>query len=88
MKKGKSKKWFDPEVENTGWDKDMDAGTRRALMLKAHGGDVLDSGKAMQMLADVSQDKETMKAALQDAKYFYSVNAGKRKLTPLYQGSI
>jgi hypothetical protein len=79
MKKLKEK-WFHPKVD-TGWDKDMLPETRRELMLKAHGGDVLASAKAMQALANVTRDNKTRYEAQQDARYFYKMH--KRAQSPI-----
>ena len=64
-------KWFEPEVKDTGWDKDDDPGRRRYLMLKAHGGDNLSSARAMQALSNVTNDKKTRIEAARDARYFF-----------------
>jgi len=50
---------------------------RRALVLKAHRGNVLASARAMQALANVTIDKVTGKAAKADANYFYKLHRRK-----------
>lgn len=71
-------KWFHPKVV-TGWRHDMPEAERRQLMLTAHKGDTLAAGRASQALANVSQDKPTMKAALSDAHYFYEQHRLERR---------
>jgi len=58
------------EIENIGWHKDMDAGVRRSLILKACGGDMALAVREMEALADVAKDKGTMREALKDVNYF------------------
>jgi hypothetical protein len=72
-KRGKAStvKWYNPEMENTGWYKDKPEKERRAMMLRAHGGDVLSSAQALQALANVSTDQKTRRRAAGDAAYFY-----------------
>lgn len=66
----KKERWFDPET-HTGWDKDFPMAKRRRLVLKAHGGDLLASGRGMQALANVSTDQKTRQEARKDALYFF-----------------
>jgi len=65
-----SERWYHPKVE-TGWEKDMPAEERRKLMLDAHGGDYLAAARALQALANVTQDRTTRARAAADARYFY-----------------
>ncbi len=58
-------------VTQTGWRKNMPTEQRRRLVLKAHKGDYLSSGRAMQQLANVSQDKRTAELAGRDARWFF-----------------
>lgn len=67
----KEEKWFDPEVTNTGWNKDDPPDRRRYLMLEAHNFNNLKTAKALQALANVTKDKETKAAAQSDADHFY-----------------
>lgn len=71
-------KFFAPKVE-TGWHKNQKPAYRRRLVLKAHRGDLLASGRAMQSLANVSQDSATARKAKQDADYFFRLNAKRNK---------
>lgn len=63
-------KWFKPST-HSGWEKGMPATERRRLVLKAHKGEPLASGRAMQALANVTTDKRTRELANADAKYFF-----------------
>lgn len=67
----KSQQWYNPKV-HTGWDKDQSAAYRRRLVLTAHKGNILASGRAMQALANVTVDKRTAQLARQDALYFFA----------------
>lgn len=64
-------KWYKPNKEGTGWHKSLSASVRRVRMLKAHKGDNLAAGRAMQSLANVTRDKRTAKLAAIDARYFF-----------------
>jgi hypothetical protein len=66
-----SKKWYEHDVEMN-WNKDMPAEERRANSLKAHGGDKLATGRALQALANVTTDNETARLAKADADYFFA----------------
>lgn len=74
MGKKNKQKWFNPVVHDTGWDKDDRPEVRRAMMLKAHGGNLLESARAMQALANINQDRATREAAAKDASYFFKEN--------------
>jgi len=65
----KRERWFEPQVE-TGWEKSQNQSVRRGKVLKAHNGDYLASGRAMQALANVTTDRETRKKARADAVHF------------------
>ena len=73
MKKEKDEKWFGPQVE-TGWKKEQPSSLRRSKVLKAHKGNYLKSGQAMQALSNVSEDRTTSEMAGADAKYFYRIH--------------
>ncbi len=66
----KSKRWYEHKVE-TGWEKGMPTMKRRRLVLRAHKGDYLASGRAMQALVNVTTDKPTRVRARSDALYFF-----------------
>jgi len=87
LKTKNKKKWFKPEVTDTGWDKDLPADTRRALMLKAHGGDELAAARAVQALSNITKDRETRKDAQADADYFYQAYREGKTLVP-YPASV
>jgi hypothetical protein len=66
-----TEKWYQHNVEMN-WHKDQPAEIRRANALKAHSGDKLATGRALQALANVTTDLETAKLAKIDADYFFS----------------
>lgn len=68
---GPQVQFFHPQVTGTGWRKDAPQEERRRDMLRAHGGDALATARALQALANVSQDPATKRAAAADAAYFY-----------------
>jgi len=80
MGRSSSSKWYktaESKSKHTGWKKSYAAKKRRALALKGHKSN-LSSGRALQALANVTQDEPTRKAAQADAKYFYKQHkAGK-----------
>ena len=41
-------------------------------MLKAHNGNVLAAGRAVQALANITRDRATKRAAQADARYFFN----------------
>jgi hypothetical protein len=65
-----TEKWFKPGI-HTGWDKDMPPEKRRALVLKAHKGNMTAAGRSMQALSNVSTDDKTREVARADALYFF-----------------
>lgn len=67
------KKWFEAG-EPLGWSKDLSVSERRKRALKSRGGDALAAGRALQALANVTQDPETKAKAQADAKYFFSLH--------------
>lgn len=67
-------KFFHPKV-HMGWHKDLAMSTRRRKALKAHKGDNLATARALQALANVTQDKVTRQKAQADANYFYKRHA-------------
>lgn len=83
MQKGitriKKEKWFDPQGD-TGWSKKLPPDERRALMLKAHGGDQLAAGRALLALHNVTKDRETKNYARQDAEYFFRMHRKNRRI--------
>lgn len=72
-------KFYNPKISDTGWHKDLSAGRRRSLMLKAHKGNYLTAAKALQALSNVTRDPGTKKAARADAKYFYDMHRKTRR---------
>ncbi|MHB9031150.1 MAG: hypothetical protein ACYC9O_20480 [Candidatus Latescibacterota bacterium] len=63
--------WYTHEVKMN-WQKDQPVNVRRANALKAHKGDELATGRALQALANVTTDAETARLAKADANYFLS----------------
>lgn len=70
---GKRRVWFNPQTE-MGWQKTQPAKKRRRLALRAHGGDGLATARALQALANVSQDRMTRTVAASDARYFFALH--------------
>jgi len=72
----RKKKWFKPK-KHRGWSKSQKATTRRRKLLnstdkrKSMHDRYLEAGKAIQALANVTQDSATRRAAKADAKYFF-----------------
>lgn len=66
----KSEQWYEPKVEMN-WHKTDAQKTRRARALRAHGGDVLATARALQALANVTSDSPTEREARKDARYFF-----------------
>lgn len=66
----KVEKWFEAG-ESLGWRKDDAMGKRRRIALKNRKGDKLATARALQSLANVTQDSETARKASADAQYFY-----------------
>jgi len=76
--KGGKTNWFNPKEGNLGgWSKDQTATTRRKEALQATTKTMtlhkryLKAARRLQALANVTQDKPTVKAAKADADYFY-----------------
>ena len=72
-----ARKWFKPKG-HTGWKKTQKASYRRKLVLlstdkrKTLRSRYVEAGRKMLALANVTQDPETKKKALSDAKYFFN----------------
>ena len=64
------KRWYKPGRE-LHWSKEDKPTTRRRNALKSRRGNELKAGRALQALANVTQDKGTEKAARSDARYFF-----------------
>jgi hypothetical protein len=84
--------WYEKAVQEKppyslqGWSKNKKSVTRRKLALASRPKNwtqehrLRSAGQALQALANVTQDKETKKAASADAKYFF------QKLKNLHEG--
>ena len=69
-------KWYEHDVEMN-WHKDESSETRRANALKAHKGDELATARALQALANVTNDSKTKQLARSDAEYFFAMHSGR-----------
>ena len=67
----KEKRFFHPKVKMN-WGKNMPITERRDNALEAHGGNLLATGRALQALANVTQDAGTKVEARKDALYFFA----------------
>ena len=74
------KKWFKPTT-TMNWRKTDSQSTRRKNALKAHKNNALSTARALQALANVTQDNQTARLARSDAKHFFAryrrLNRGK-----------
>jgi hypothetical protein len=66
----KSHRFYHPKV-HMGWHKGDPMKARRARALRAHKGNVLATGRALQALANVTTDRPTKREASKDALYFF-----------------
>lgn len=66
-------KWFEPG-RTLHWSKDDSQTIRRANALKSRRGNALKTARALQALANVTQDVETRRKATSDAQYFYRIH--------------
>lgn len=73
-KKRDTTRWFKPG-RRTGWSKDNSQTRRRKAILASRRGNYLKCAKALQALANVTQDKETQYKAHADALYFYIMHS-------------
>ena len=69
----KEERWIEPGIK-MGWRKDDPMAKRRNKSLRAHGGDALATGRALQALANVTTDKRTAQLAKADADYFFKLH--------------
>jgi len=76
--KGKGKvKWFEAG-RPLGWRKQDSQTKRRAIALRNRDGDYLKAARALQALANISQDKETARKAESDASYMFAQHKKKQ----------
>jgi hypothetical protein len=75
---GKSPRLWFHAGKSLGWNKDDKQTTRRRNALKSRRGNYLKAARALQALANVSQDKETVRKARADAEYFFRLHAKKK----------
>ena len=73
----KNKKWFHPGIKMN-WNHQDLREVRRRNALRAHGGDLLATARALQQLANVSQVGVVAKAARQDAVHFFAKYQSKK----------
>lgn len=70
--KAKTKeRWFQAGAP-LNWRKDSSQAQRRRAALSSRRGNLLATGRALNALANVTQDKETQTKARADAKYFFA----------------
>jgi hypothetical protein len=74
----KAVKWFKPKV-HSGWRKTLTPRGRRVKALKAHRGNLLSTARSLGALANASKDKQTVRLARADSKYFYKKYKEKKK---------
>jgi len=63
-------RWFHPG-EALGWKKDQPQKRRINIVVRSRGGDYLAAGRALQALANVTEDRETKEKAGKDAKILF-----------------
>jgi hypothetical protein len=63
-------KWFEAG-KKLNWSKDLSQTVRRRNALNSRKGNYLATARALQALANVTQDAETKRKAAGDAKYFF-----------------
>lgn len=68
----KQERWF-TGGEALGWRKDDSQTKRRRIALRNRHGDHLKTARALQALANVTQDRETKRKARADARYFFDM---------------
>lgn len=74
----KTERWFTAGKE-LGWRKDDSETKRRRVALRKRNGSYLKTARALQALANVTQDKETKRKARSDARYFFDMHRKKKK---------
>lgn len=77
-RKNNGKNWFETG-KPLNWSKDDSMTTRRRAALKSRRGDYLKTARALNALANVTQDKETERKARADAKHFYAMYRKRNK---------
>jgi hypothetical protein len=78
MKTRNKEKWYNTSV-TMGWSKHDPAHLRRYRAARAHKGNKLAAGRALQALANVTTDKTTRKLARADAVYFFDLYKKERR---------
>jgi len=68
----KTERWF-AGGEALGWRKDDSQIRRRRIALRNRQGDHLKAARALQALANVTQDRETKRKARADARHFFDM---------------
>lgn len=75
----RSRKWFKTTTQ-TGWRKTLSAQTRRQLLIKSHGGDLLAAARSALALSNVTTDKETKQKAHKDAMALFEKHRVSKRL--------
>ncbi|MDD5387648.1 MAG: hypothetical protein PHQ22_10685 [Sulfuricurvum sp.] len=65
--------------KSLGWHKTDSQTRRRKAALSSRKGNALSTARALQALANVTQDRETIRKAHADAQYFYRLHNKKKK---------
>lgn len=73
----KTEEWFEPGPK-LGWSKDDSKDKRRRVALRHRKGNHLKTARALQALANVTQDSETKRKARADARYFFEKHREKK----------
>jgi hypothetical protein len=66
-------KWFEPG-KRLNWSKTDTQAVRRRNALNSRHGSYLRTARALQALANITQDKDTKRKADADAAYFFSMH--------------
>lgn len=66
-------KWYHPKL-HMGWKKTMPLLERRTKAYEAHGQNLLETGRALLALANVTEDVPTARIAKRDSTFFFTMN--------------
>jgi hypothetical protein len=70
---------MEKQIQNfkNGWDPNDPTDTRRAMILKLHGGNELEAITALQLITNTSKDRYTRIMAAEDAVYLFKQHQGR-----------
>ncbi len=74
----KPEQWFE-SGKKLNWRKTESQSNRRDAALKSRRGNPLKAARALQALANVTQDGDTKRKARADATYFFNINRKRGK---------